>query len=278
MASDSNFNDITRNAYDELIERIEKEFQKIVGLVLERMKSLFIEFRGNLVEIQDKVERGKQASMELHSVKEKIEDMRENELKPTKEKLLSDIDEKFEDLSRTRSRFMYEFEIDLDNIKQEISNWGRIVKTNKIPNYSDMKYPVVAVGKKGNGRDELNGPRGVAYEERSGLIFVCDSFNSMIKMFNSAGDFVDDFGYTELVRPWGILLHESNIYVTDIEKCSILKYQRDGFQFMKRVGKIGSGVDQFNTPGQLTMGSDQRLYVPESENNRISVLDSELIL
>ena len=95
-------------------------------------------------------------------------------------------------------------------------------------------------------------------------------------MFNSDGDFVDDFGNSELIRPWGILLHESSIYVTDIEKCSILKYRRDDFQFLKSVGKIGSGVDEFNTPGQLAIGPDQHLYVPEGENNRISVLDTEL--
>ena len=278
MASESGYSETSQDPYCELLERIKEEFSQIMKLVVERLESLVNELRNNLVEIQTKKECNLQASRKLNSIKGKIEDMGEDILKSTKDKWLSDIDEKFEELNLSPSFCIYKFQIDMDNIKQQINDWGKIVETSKVPNYSDMKDPVVAVGKKGVGVNELNGPRGVAYEENSGLIFVCDSFNSMVKMFNSDGDFVDNFGYSELIRPWGILLHESSIYVTDIERCSVLKYHRDNLLFLKRVGKKGKGVDEFNTPGQLTMGPSQHLYLPESENNRISVLDTEFIL
>ena len=218
MASESGYSETSQDPYCELLERIKEEFYQIMKLVVERLDSLVNELRNNLVEIQTKKECNLQASRKLNSIKGKIEDMGEDILKSTKDKWLSDIDEKFEELNLSPSL------------------------------------------------------------ENSGLIFVCDSFNSMVKMFDSDGDFVDNFGYSELIRPWGILLHESSIYVTDIERCSVLKYHRDNLLFLKRVGKKGKGVDEFNTPGQLTMGPGQHLYVPESENNRISVLDTEFIL
>ena len=139
-----------------------------------------------------------------------------------------------------------------------------------------MKTPQVAVAKQGKRKSELDVPRGVAFEDESGLIFVCDSCNSCVKVFDSTGEFVNDFGSNELMSPWGILLHKNHIYVTDLDKCTLLKYQRSNYQFLLSVRKKGPGNGIFNCPGQLAIGPDQCLYVPELENNRISVLDTEL--
>ena len=141
MASISGYNETSQTLYDELVERIKEDFNQIISLVVERMDSLLF----SLAEFQNKMERNKQIFTKLNSIKEEIEGIRENDLKTKKDKWLSDIDEEFEDLTLSPPHFMYEFEVDITNIKREINNWGKIVKTNKILDYSNMKDPVVAV-------------------------------------------------------------------------------------------------------------------------------------
>ena len=120
MASESGYSETSQDPYCELLERIKEEFYQIMKLVVERLDSLVNELRNNLVEIQTKKECNLQASRKLNSIKGKIEDMGEDILKSTKDKWLSDIDEKFEELNLSPSFCIYKFQIDMDNIKQEI--------------------------------------------------------------------------------------------------------------------------------------------------------------
>ena len=86
----------------------------------------------------------------------------------------------------------------------------------EIPNYAAFQLPIVAVGRHGSAHGEFKGAHGVCMETESGHIYVADRLNNRIQIFSEAGVYLNQFGDLHLNRPWGILIHQKNIYVTDI--------------------------------------------------------------
>ena len=254
--------------FDITARQIEDVFEKLYQILLDRKTSLLEELKSYRIEFDKFIANRLQTENELEMLKQ--------EQDSTQEIRISEIEEKMHKLNLSASSFDVDFQINLHSIEKEITKLGRIVKASElqVPKYSQMKSPILCFGKEGSRREEFTGPRGIAYEEGSGLIFVSD--NSSIKIFTSSGEFVSDFGSTEMVNPWGILLHESFIYVTDRNKCCVLKYQRFNFKFILKVGKEGAEKGEFHFPMQLAIGPDGDVYIPENKNNRISVLDSDL--
>ena len=264
----SKFENEQSHPFDTTARQIEDVFEKLFQILLDRKTSLLEELKVYRIEFDKFIANKSQTEKELETLKQDPDS--------TQEIQTFEIEEKLHKLNLSASSFDVDFQINIHKIEQEIAKLGRIVKASElqVPKYSQMKSPVLCFGKEGTRREEFTGPRGIAYEEGSGLMFVSD--NASIKIFTSTGEFVSDFGSIELVSPWGILLHESFIYVTDRNKCSVLKYQRFNFKFLLKVGKEGVGEGEFHFPMQLAIGPDGDLYVPENKNNRISVLNSDL--
>ncbi|KAI6661130.1 NHL repeat containing protein [Oopsacas minuta] len=145
-----------------------------------------------------------------------------------------------------------------------------------IPNYAAFQLPIVAVGKRGIAPGEFNSPKGVTIEPESGHIYVTDMDNNCIKIFSQAGHHLNLFGDRHLAKPWGILIHEDKIYVTDIEHQGILLFKLPDLTMIKRVGKRGSGSREFNNPLQPAISPNQHIYVPDRNNNRLQILTTNL--
>ena len=79
-----------------------------------------------------------------------------------------------------------------------------------------------------------------------------------------------------LERPWGILIHEDHVYVTECRYNTILQFQLPNLTLVKRVGKEGSGKEDFNHPSQLAISPDQHLYIADQRNHRIQVMTTDL--
>ena len=263
--------------FDSIAVDIENRYERIVNVVRERKRTLLTqltEFReeyDTLLSNRDKTEQ------ELKSTKEYIERIKENDLKKMQEKFLSEIEENIRKLKLSTADYFIQFECESRELENKLSTLGELIKLDyKLPNYSGMVTPVVAVGKRGKGKDEFNSPRGIAFDEGTQLIYVCDMLNSRIKIVSITGEFISEFGSNELVKPWGILLHKDSVYVTDWYQCAIFQFQINTHQLVGKVGKKGSRKGEFNTPRSLVIGSDGDLYVAEDNNNRISVLDVSL--
>ncbi|KAI6654164.1 PEP-CTERM domain protein [Oopsacas minuta] len=158
----------------------------------------------------------------------------------------------------------------------ERSPQNEIPPTTTIPNYSAFQQPIVAVGKIGSARGEFNWPRGVSIETESGHIYVADRKNSRIQIFSQTGDLVNIFGDQHLNKPWGVLIHQDNIYVTDTGHHTILQYRLSDLTMIKLVGSQGSGSEEFDSPKQLAISPNQHLYVPDHNNNRIQIMTTNL--
>ena len=260
--------------FDAIAVDIENRYERIVNVVRERKRTLLTqlsEFReeyDTLLSNRDKTEQ------ELKSTKEHIERIKDNDLKKAQQVILDKFEPKLRKLRISTANFFIQFECESRELENKLITLGELVRLDyKLPNYSEMITPVVAVEKRGKGKDEFDSPKGIAFNEETQLIYVCDTLNSRIKMVLMTGEFIGEFGDDELDRPWGILLYKNSIYVTDIRKCAIFHFKLSTRKLIRKVGSQGSGKGEFNSPRSLAIGPDGDLYVAELQNSRISVLD-----
>ena len=145
-----------------------------------------------------------------------------------------------------------------------------------MPDYSTFQH-LSAVGKRGSELGEFYWPRGISIQEETGHIYVADSYNHRIQISSEAGDHFIQFGQDLLRAPWGILVCGTSIYVTDRNFCAIFQFAITDYRMIKRVGKKGSGDQEFNSPRNLDIFPNQHIYVADEVNDRIQILNSDLV-
>src|ERR1700754_1351320 len=90
-------------------------------------------------------------------------------------------------------------------------------------------------GGPGSANGELDAPGRAAVEQATGNLFVVDSGNDRVQVFEStgpgAGAYLTQFGASELSEPWGIAIDENAgqtfVYVADAGNDRIVKYASD---------------------------------------------------
>ena len=100
--------------------------------------------------------------------------------------------------------------------------------------------------------------------------------NSQILIFSRNGDFIRYFGRKHLLSPWGILIHQDSIYVTDIDHHAIFRFRLPDLKMIKRFGGFGSGREQFYHPSQLAISPSHDLYVTDTYNHRLHIITTDL--
>ena len=102
-------------------------------------------------------------------------------------------------------------------------------------------------GRSGDGEGEFRSPRGLAFDSANDLLYVADSENNRIQVFD-----IDN-------------------------NCPRSDEIIDGVCFVKAFGSQGTGNGKFNTPIGIALDSDnEKLYVADSLRHRIQVFDLEI--
>jgi hypothetical protein len=90
-------------------------------------------------------------------------------------------------------------------------------------------------------------PRGIAVDANDN-IYVVDSGNNRIQIFDTDGRFVRSWQYPNVVDAFGIDVDSSgNIYICDGEASQVLKFANDG-SFLVSWGEYGWGEGYFRGP------------------------------
>ena len=144
-----------------------------------------------------------------------------------------------------------------------------------VPNYAALKLPTVIVKRNRSSYRVLN-LRGISVDSTTEDIYVTDMGNMRIQMLSQTGERIRHFGYAHLKNPWGILVHQDNVYVTDVILHAIIRFRLTDLKMMKRVGKKGSGREEFNRPRQLAIAPNLQLYVTDQHNHRVQILTTDL--
>ena len=139
--------------------------------------------------------------------------------------------------------------------------------------------PPIAYEKKVTAVKRLHGPSGIVVNS-NGLLAIAETTGNAITM-KELGKSRKRFGKKgsndgQLMNPTGVAytLGQAQILVADTGNHRLQRFDYKG-QLMASVGSKGEGELQFNTPLDVAVDSNKRVYVAEAGNGRIQVLSSD---
>ena len=154
------------------------------------------------------------------------------------------------------------------------SGHGSIASAHKMQKFNRYGRLVKPIGKWGKSPGEFDYPQGVRYYNHQ--VYVCDSYNARIQVFDSNLNFVQSFGTRgdgpgQFKQPWDIDFDaQGNIYVLDFvvnQLSQVQVFSKDG-QYLRHFGQKGQGNLVLHPEG-LCVSRDY-VYVTE-RYNRVSV-------
>jgi len=147
---------------------------------------------------------------------------------------------------------------------------------HQILSYSTLDgSPRAAIGRRGSEPGEFNFPTNLTVDA-SGHLYVTDTLNFRIQIFDAEGRFLKTFGTLGdapgyLNRPKGIGVDsEGHVYVIDASFNNFQIFDPDG-QLLLFVGAGGSQPGEFFLPAGLFIDAEDRIYVADQGNSRVQV-------
>jgi DNA-binding beta-propeller fold protein YncE len=130
-------------------------------------------------------------------------------------------------------------------------------------------------GKNGQGQGEFNYPTNI-FIGIDGLIYITDSMNFRIQIFDRDGKFLSSFGNPgdgpgDLSKPKGIAVDsDGNIYIADAHFDNVQIFDKSG-RLLLIFGNTGRKNGEFILPAGVFIDERDRIYVADSYNKRIQI-------
>jgi tripartite motif-containing protein 71 len=124
----------------------------------------------------------------------------------------------------------------------------------------------------GYGFGQLRNPGGIAIDSGDN-VYVADSGNGRIAVFNPFGKFIRSIGGDELVTPGGVEIDEEGaVWVADVGQGEVLVFGRGG-ALLHRFGGEGISEVRFSYPVSLRLLSGGRLCVLEGREGELKIFE-----
>jgi DNA-binding beta-propeller fold protein YncE len=120
----------------------------------------------------------------------------------------------------------------------------------------------------------FSSPKNLAVDPTTGAVFVADTNNHRIQVFNAAGTFQREWGGFgsgpgQFSSPRGLVVHENEVYVADSNNHRIQVFRPTGV-FKRQWGAAGNANGQFSQPLAVAVDiNTDEVYVADSGNHRI---------
>ena len=139
---------------------------------------------------------------------------------------------------------------------------------------------IASVGTLGSGKLEFREPWAVATNDKTGLIYVCDTNNDRIKILNEDLTYRSNFGSKgsgsgQFKYLTDITINSSGkVIIVDHSNNRIQVFSPEG-QFLYMFNKRGPGMEDLKRPTSVSIDSDGFVYVLEYDACRISIFDNK---
>jgi DNA-binding beta-propeller fold protein YncE len=149
-------------------------------------------------------------------------------------------------------------------------------KTGARPELSLPPTWIGNIGRPGNGPGEFNRPEGICVDSAD-RIYVADSCNHRIQVFDSEGKFLRSYGKPgkglgELSYPYDICVDKTGRqYVCEFGNSRIQVFDAND-RPIEIIGSPGAEPGRFNNPWGVGLDSAGNLYVADSQNHRLQKL------
>ena len=273
MATKFSESELSMKTFIEVEQLIRSTFDRIVGTATERRDQLLVQLNDMRLDYINKEEtRKKQVSdiqrlisplMEVSIKHNSIVKLQEEQIE-----LLEKEQKKYETLTPTPCPSI---RIEgLESLLEQLRGLGAVEELGGL--YREKINPISKFAKEGDKKDRSKNPHGLALY-RNENIYITDSNSNRIQIFSTAGKFLSEFGKGKVVFPHSIALCEEWVFVCDYSTSVVLKFQRTNNKLVLR-----SAEGELELPFGITVDTNGELLVADSMNNRIAVLNLELIL
>ncbi|KAI6650895.1 Tripartite motif-containing protein 2 [Oopsacas minuta] len=273
----------------------EDNYELEVNRVREKIKSTFLELIDCLKERESKLLRDldtivdcyrsyKSELTKLNEKKiaiEKLKYFHQNEIltspiKCVHEDLITRLDTEIESIEFPEQPRMVSFTCENNKLLDEVKKFGKLVRSGI--DYTNKKQPLMSVCTIGSGNEQLNYLWGVTVDNKTGNIYIADTWNNCIKVFDSTAKYLfkfrDSTGEGAMKHPNCLSIYGNRVLIS--QPHCILNYNLDG-KFISKVGKQGNGELQFYHPRGLTIDdSNEDIYICDRNNNRVQILTKDL--
>lgn len=123
--------------------------------------------------------------------------------------------------------------------------------------------------------DKISGPNGLAVDKNSGDIFISDSNNSRILVYNENGKYLNkissDGKRYNFQYPRGIAISNTKLYIVDALASKIIVTDLKG-KYISEFGHMGNEDENFVLPNGAYVENCQYVYVTDTQNHRVKQL------
>ena len=260
-----------------IVEQINHFFDQVVQSANNRRLALIEEANARNTEIESRVSRRAQTEQTLMGVKTEIEHkIRNNELRELQEQMLAEIEEKLAKVRGAQGHgSSLVFRCDYGMLEQLFSDVSEIVE-QQAPKYRELKKEL-ATGKCGNASGELLDPSGIAIDESSGYIYVTECGSARVSVFSASAEFLHSFTHEHMAEPYGVAIRKDNVYVSDREAHGVFHFKIEtDIRLVATLAGKGSSEGRFDSPHQLAVSDRGEVFVADSNNHRVPILDEFL--
>ena len=261
-------------------EKIKTKFVELIDCLKARENELLRELDNILtsyVSYRSELEKVNEKKLALERTKSLLQnELQSSPIKSFHENVISQVNTELKSIETPIEHKMVSFECDSNKMLAELNILGILVeKVRSGIDYRSKKQPLVSVCEKGNGMGQLYSPRGVTVDNKTGNIYIADTNNNCVKVFDSTGKYVLKFGDNKdkgkMHEPLSVAICGDRILISQGNHC-ILNYQLSG-KFISKIGKYGNEELEFKFPFGLTIDeSNGNIYVSDWYNNRIQIL------
>ena len=214
---------------DEKLEKLKIEILR----TFEELSNYLSIHKQKLLSRLIRIKEGYDKNTELNAAIEQLRIMKDTGMKVMKSNLLESVTKDFNDRLKVMEDSKVEVEdLDLisfrcysDKIRKSIDEIDLI---ELIPEYVGREHPILSKCKTGSGKGEFMNPRGIRFDKIQNKVYVCDSSNHRIQVFDTNGKFLNSFGDDQLQEPFGICVSKDFVFVTDEDKKCVTKFTLDG--------------------------------------------------